>query len=177
MKNQIAFFALVAILSLIFISCDKNEDSKSVSGDVELYLLESYETIENTIQIDETTVITKESSIISYSDFISYDSKNYIFKISDNSKNAIENLEHSTNGLAFAIKADNKLIYTGYFWPGYSSAMCNWIVIDPTMLSIGNNELKIRLGYPGQVEGTAIPDKRNNEQILDIFRRDNKLIE
>ena len=39
------------------------------------------------------------------------------------------------------------------------------------------NELKVELGYPGQIQGTIIPDKRNDSQILDIFKRDNKLIE
>ncbi len=175
MKKQVVFFALIAIFSLIFITCNKKDDSKIISGGVELYLLESYETIGNTFQIDESTVVTKERPLINYSDFISYDLKNHIFKISDKAKQLIQNIKFPVNGIPFAIKADNNLIYTGYFWPSYSSRSCNWVVMDPTNLSLGN-ELKVELGYPGQIEGTVIPDKRNDKQILDIFRRDNKLI-
>ncbi|RLD61025.1 MAG: hypothetical protein DRJ01_08670 [Bacteroidetes bacterium] len=176
MKRQIIFFALIVMFFLLFIACNKKEGSKIISGGVELYLLESYETIGNTFQINESTVITKKSPLINYSNFIFYDLRNHVFKISDNAKQSIQNIEFSVHGLAFAIKADNNLIYTGYFLPSYSSMSCNWIVIDPTMLSLGN-ELKVELGYPGQIEGTIIPDKRNDKQILDIFKRDNKLIE
>ncbi len=176
MKRQIVISSIVAIFSLAIFACDKNEDSKPVTGDVELYLLESYETVGNTCQIDETTVAIKQSALVSYSDFISYNSKEYIFEISDKSKEAIQDLEHSVQGIAFAIMADNKLIYTGYFWPCYSSAICNWVVTDPTSLLM-SNELRISLRYPGPSQGVVIPDNRNDKQILDIFRRDGKLLE
>ena len=176
MRRSIIYIALVGAFSLIFSSCNKDDDLNHVTGEVELYLLESYQTIESTCRIDESTMITEERPVIKYDDFISYDSKNYIFNISDESKEAVDNLEHSVYGLAFAIKADNRLIYSGYFWPGYSSLSCDWIVIDP--LTLGNgNELSVELGYPGPIEGVEIPDKRNNCLILNIFRRDNKLIE
>jgi hypothetical protein len=38
-------------------------------------------------------------------------------------------------------------------------------------------ELRMRLGYPGQATDGSIPDLRNEKIILDIFRRDGKLIE
>ncbi|MBE9468883.1 MAG: hypothetical protein IMY72_11285 [Bacteroidetes bacterium] len=172
MKKQIILFALISVFSLVFIACDKDEDSNLISGNVDLYLLKSFETVENTAQIDSSTVITNENPLIRYSDFVSYDSENYIFKISENMEQSIKNMEFPVSGVAFAIKANNNLIYTGYFWPGYSSASCNWVVIDPIILF---NELRVRLG--GQIQGTNIPDNRNDERILNIFRRDNKLIE
>jgi hypothetical protein len=54
--------------------------------------------------------------------------------------------------------------------------MCDWLVIDPLDYS-GRHELKVKLGYPGLVEGDVIPDKRNDEKLLDVLRMDNKLIE
>jgi len=114
--------------------------------------------------------------LVYYSDFISYNSKTYIFVISNDSKDRIQNLEHSVHGIPFALKVDNNLVYTGYFWPSYSSAMCKWIVIDPMRLLI-SNELKVYLGYPWSQSVVGIPDKRNDNQILDIFRSDNKLID
>jgi len=176
MKRNIFFISLIPVFVLIISACGRNDDPGQASGKVELYLMESYETVKNTFQIDESTVVTKESSLISYTEFKSYDSNNYIFTISDNTKTKVENLEHSVHGLAFAIKVDNELIYTGYFWPIYSSMTCDWIITDPIALNRYNG-LKMELGYATQTGGIVIPDKRNDKRIIDIFRQDNKLIE
>ena len=163
-------------ISLFLSSCDNDDLDKIKGKDVELYLIESYETADIPYQIVENSVRTKTNPLLYYSDFLSYDSNNYMFVISEESKNKIENLEHSVHGVPFAFKVDNVLIYTGYFWPSYSSQSCDWITIDP--FSIGSsNEMRVALGYPGLVVGIEIPDNRNASQILDVFRRDNKLIE
>lgn len=175
MKRQILFITFFVTLNFIFIACDKNENTNSQNGSVELFLLNSYKTIGSTYQIDEKTIVTKSQPLVTYSDFQSYDPSTFTFKISGAAKESIKSLEHSVHGIAFAIKANNVLIYTGYFWPSYSSASCDWVVIDPMMLLI-SNELSVQLGYPGLREGQIIPDKRNDKRILDIFTSDNKLI-
>ncbi len=175
MKRHIIFITRISTLAIILFACKSNVEPIP-TGNVELFLLESFNTIDNTFQIVEPSVVAKETPLVYYSDFISYDPNNYIFKLSDNSKKAIEDLKHSVHGLAFAIMEDNKLVYTGYFWPSYSSMSCDWAIMDPFTLSFGN-ELKVELGYPGQREGVVIPDKRNDKRILDVFRRDGKLID
>ena len=175
MKRQIIFTALIMMLGFIFIACDKNENTNPKNGSVELFLLDSYKTIGSTYQIDEKTIVTKSQPLVTYSNFLSYDPSTFTFKISDTAKEAIKSLEHSVHGIAFAIKANHVLIYTGYFWPSYSSASCDWVVIDPGMLLI-SNELIVQLGYPGLIEGQIIADKRNDKRILDIFANDDKLI-
>jgi hypothetical protein len=112
--------------------------------------------------------------LIYYSDIISYDSTEYIFELSDRAISAINILDHSVHGLAFAIKANDTLIYTGYFWPSYSSASCDCIVIDPTMTSLGNM-IQVSLGYPYLFPGQTIQDKRNDGRIIRILKLDNKL--
>ena len=175
MKPKILFISLFVALNCIFIACDKNENTNSQNGSVELFLLNSYKTIGPTNQIDEKTIVTKSLPLVTYSDFQSYDPSTFTFKISNTAKESIKSLKHSVNGIAFAIKANNELIYSGYFWPSYSSASCSWVVIDPMRLSL-DNELNVRLGYPGLIEGQVIPDKRNDIRILDIFTSDDKLI-
>ena len=172
--NFLTFFFIG--ISLFLTSCEKDETDKATGENVELYLIESYETTDIQYQIDENSVITKTNPIIYYSDFLSYDSNSYEFVISEESKNRIKNLEHSVYGIPFALKVDNEIIYTGYFWPGYSSQSCDWIVIDPFSINI-DNEMKVELGYPGPVLGIEIPDDRNASKFLGVFRRDNKLIE
>jgi len=176
MKRQILFIAFLLTVSLFFIACNKKENTNPNNGTVELFLLESYKTLDNfSCQIDEKTVITKSQPLITYSDFVSYNSINYSFIISDAAKETINGLKLSVFGIAFAIKVNNVLIYTGYFWPGYSSSSCSWTVIDPTRLSL-DNVLVVQLGYPGLIPGQVIPDKRNDARILNVFARDNKLI-
>ena len=159
-------------LSLFLTGCDKEETDEIKGKDVELYLIESHETTDIQYQIDENSVITRTSPLLYYSDFLSYDSNNYVFVISDESKNRIKNLEHSVNGIPFAMKVDNEIIYTGYFLPSYSSLRFDWIIIDPILIDYYNG-MKVELGFIG----SEIPDKRNDSKILDVFNRDNKLIE
>jgi len=145
-------------------------------GEVELYLLESYETVGGGFEISTSSVVVKETPLIPYDDFISYNSDDHIFLITDEAKEAVQSLQHSVRGVAFAVTAGREIVYTGYFWPSYSSLGCNWVVIDPLMI-FGDYELRVRLGYPGVVEGSDIPDRRNDRRILGPFRRDGKLVE
>lgn len=163
-----------SLVVLIFTGCEKNENNPGSTGKVELYMIETYSKVEFSSQIDENSVVTEKSPLIYYQDFLSYDSTEYTFELSDRAIKSIQNLDHSVHGLAFAIKANNTLIYTGYFLPGYSSASCDWIVIDPIMITI-RNKMQVKLGYPGLVQGQIIEDKRNDKRIVRIFKQDNKL--
>jgi hypothetical protein len=165
-------YAIIGILGALIFGCERNEINSD--GKVDLYLLDTYTKIENSFQIDEATIKTQASPLINYSDFISYDSSNYTFELTEKAKNVIKNLEHSVFGVAFTIKANGELIYSGYFWPSYSSATCDWIVIDPLTTIIGN-KITVKLGYPGLNQGQTISDKRNDNRIIQIFERDNKL--
>ncbi len=173
MRVKIVTIFLLGIIGLIFNSCEKN-NLDSVEGNVEFYLLESYETIGNSCQIEESTVVTKAEPLIRYADLISYDPDHHVFEISGEAKAAIQNIHHSVFGTAFAIKADNILIYTGYFWPGYSSLSCSWFTIDPFMID-SDNSIEVNFGYPGTIQGQEFEDKRNDQRILNIFKRDHKL--
>lgn len=166
--------SMVGLFILLAFGCKKDEPSGASDGKIELYLIDTYSKIGYSYQIDESSVVTKNTPLISYADFLSYDSSEYTFELSDRALAAIKNLEHSVHGLPFAIKANDTLIYTGYFWPSYSSAGCDWVVIDPIMASI-RNKIEVRLGYPGLIEGKTIQDKRNDERIIRILKLDHKL--
>jgi hypothetical protein len=173
--KRISHLPLISLL-LIWVAsaCDTDDTNDRPSRNVELYLINSFSTLEHSCQIDEKTVVTKMAPLLYYSDFLSYDTTEYTFEISDRARKAVLNLEHSVHGLPFAIKANGTLIYTGYFWPSYSSASCNWIVIDPFQASI-SNQLHVELGYPGLHQGQTVPDKRNDNRIVEIFQHDHKL--
>ena len=173
MKTRLFYILLITFI-FVLSGCDKiNGD---VTGEVSLHLLQSFETLDQTCAIIQSSIQIEEDPLIAYKEIKSYNSKNYTFSITSSAAEIVKNLEHSVHGLPFAVVADDQVIYTGYFWPAYSSASCQWIVIDPLMIT-GENKLKVELGYPGLVEGTVIPDERNNQLILDIFDRDGKLID
>ncbi len=174
MRKTILLISLIAFLGIILNACERNEEENPTSGLVELYLLDSYTTVGNTLQIDENSAITKPLPLLRYSDFLYYDSVNFAFKVTDKGEKIIEKLNVSVHGLAFAITADHEVVYTGYFWPSFSSASCDWLVIDPIMVAM-NNELAVKLGYPGAFQGVSIPDKRNDKRIVEIFKANHKL--
>jgi hypothetical protein len=177
MKVFKTLLVLFSISMFVFTSCDKNEnENEDVGSKVDLYLIGQFITTDNYGPIDEASVVTSKSPLINYADFISYNKSTYVFEISEHAIETIKNIDPTIDGSAFAIKVDDEIIYTGYFWPGYFSSICNWIVIDPLMLE-EENELHVKLGYPETIEGVEIPDKRNDIRIIDVFKKDNKLIE
>lgn len=164
--------SVITLSCLILSGCSKISGSSEEK--VELYLLESYKAGENTYMIVENTVKTESYPLISYNDFLYYDQQKCAFGLSDAAASRIEHMKHSVHGVPFVITADREIVYSGYLWPSYSSASCDWIVADP-FTAIYTKELTIRLGYPGLFPGVVIPDKRNDKRIIDIFRNDNKL--
>ncbi len=167
---------LIILISLIHISCSTNNDPVNPNDKVEIYELAVFETEGNSCQIIETSAILKDNPLITYGELLSYNSKEYIFNFSDNGEAIIKNMQHSVRGIPFAITVDDELIYTGYFWPAYSSLRCDWVTIDPLHIEF-SGEGHVSVGYPGPNPGFKIPDKRNDPRILEVFRKDGKLIE
>ena len=69
-----------------------------------------------------------------------------------------------------------EIIYTGYFWTGFSSLGCDWVIIDLLIYNF-KKELKVELSYPGIIIGDIIPDNRNNIRLLSILKKAGKLID
>lgn len=165
---------LFLFVSILITGCDKENTPSNT--EVEFYLLTSFKTKNGTCKIIDSSVIMNNSALIKYDEIISYNMRNYSFEVSDRIADWLNDFENSRiHGRAFALTIDKEIIYTGYFWAGFSSAGCDWIVIDPLNYS-GKNKLTVRLGYPGLVVGDTIPDKRNNKRLLDVLRMDNKLV-
>ena len=174
MKMHLPSLVAMLLFFCLFASCKK--DVEDVPGEVEFYLLDSYETVNETPEIDPGSVVLAEDPLLVYADLKSYNADEYYFKVTDKARETIEGMVHSVSGIAFAVTANEEVVYTAYFVPSYSSASVQWIVIDPVFWHF-TNRMHVKLGYPGQFEGSVIPDLRNDERILKIFRRDRKLVE
>lgn len=176
MNQRLSLFAFCSILLSILNNCGQKEDFLTDQGKVELYLLESFETTgDHYFQIDETSAATEASAFLEYADLLTYNPDEYLFTISEDAINKIESMDHSVYGIPFGVLVNNELIYTGYFWPSYSSLSCDWIVIDPLTLR-NDNKLKVNLGYASSIQKTEIPDRRNDPRILSVFRVGRRLV-
>ena len=176
MKLSLLVHIFLAFQIIFLTHCRQKEELPAPQGKVELYLLESFETTgDHYFQIDESSVITEGNPFLAFQDLLTYHPNEYYFTISENAKNKIENLDHSVHGIPFGIKVNNELIYTGFFWPSYSSMSCDWPVIDPFTL-YNDNKLKVNLGYASSIPATEIPDARNDPRLLSVFRVNRRLV-
>ena len=155
-------------------SCERAPEVHT--GKVELYLLEAWEPGENPVLIDESTVQLSDTPLVTYENIISYTPANYTYKLTGQGVEQLYSTGDNINGKPFAMTANGKLVFTGFFWPAYYSAMCLWLYIDPLFIH-EENKLIVHLGYPDLPDGISIPDKRNDEQLLSILRSDGKLAE
>lgn len=168
-------FLIILGLAFILNGCDKEDNLQPSGKSIDFYMISEYEKIDSTFKIIDSTVVLSATKIIDYSDIISYSSKDYTFTVSDSISDRLNDFEnHSFHSVPFALTVDQEIIYTGYFWASLASLGCDWITIDPLDIS-GNNELRVRLGYPGMIEGDSIPDKRNDPRIINVLKQDKKL--
>jgi hypothetical protein len=155
--------------------CKKGNDNPRSGKKIEFYLLKSYTKVTGSDAIAANSIVLNDTALINYEDILWYDDANYIFKITETPAKWLNDFQHNqSHGKAFAVTIDKKIIYTGYFWASFSSSSCNWIVVDPLNYA-GKNELTVRIGYPGLMAGTTIPDNRNNAELLEILGTDKKL--
>lgn len=118
LKNIIA---MTCSLLFLITSCDKNDNSKPIEGEVALSFPDTCITSVGFCQIIDSTAITKEIPLIAYSGFISYNPDNYLFKITEKTKGILDIVEFPVTGAAFAIKANN-----------------HWITYDPILVDYRN---------------------------------------
>jgi len=163
---------ILALLSIISISCEK-KNTVPKEG-IHFYLLSDHESLDPLWEIDESTILLEEIPLIKYEDILSYDTKNHSFKISSAAQERLKGKESDIHSRPFVLVANKEYIYTGYFWAAYSSAICPWLNIDPIHAQYAG-ELRIELGYPWLMEDMTIPDRRNDQRILNILKQDRKL--
>lgn len=164
------------LLPLILSFACNHDRINQPSGDVSIHLITYFDTSAASCQIDPATVTWDSTPFISYENLASYNPKTHVFELTQEGVDSIKSRDYPVHGTGFALLANEILVYTGYFYPAFSSQSCNWLVIDPLFVEI-NSQLKVKLGYPGEWTDGSIPDFRNDDLILDIFRRDGKLID
>jgi hypothetical protein len=168
---------IVLLTCFLILGCEKHVSPRQSGKKLEFYLIKDFQRVGTSAKIINSTVNLSDSVIIYYDEILSYNSNTHTFKVTDSCAENLDDFQNNNiHGKAFAVTIDKKVIYTGYFWCGFSSSIVDWITIDP-LNYIGNNQLRVSLGYPGLIQGDYIPDKRNDYLILETLRKDGKLIE
>lgn len=162
------------LTTLLILSCVKSEEVEQIDRKVELYLLQDYQTIGNTDHIDESSIILNLEPLLMYHDFVYYNAKEFKYVLTEHGKEQLDVIE--SYHTAFAVLANEELIYTGYFVPGFSSRGWFWNVIDPISASRSGNCYVNRFVLQS-TDRSPYPDKRNDARILDVFRSDGNLVE
>lgn len=173
--------------------CKKQEVEDPAMG---FYLLEDYETSGKMLpfwqydegypsqQIINSTVVTSSVPVIEFTDIISYDSAKHLFKLTDSAFVKVSRLPKSlSDGLSFALKVDNQIIYTGYFFSFFSSFSCDW---NCAVLRIGRTNyegMEIILSYPfsgffSKEDFPHIQDFNtiNDPRLIEFFEKNTKLV-
>ena len=76
-------FYLLALVFVLSTACENN--LTDAGAKVELYLIETYTKRENSMQIDEKSVVTKQQPLIAYNDIVTYNSKEFKFELTKKS--------------------------------------------------------------------------------------------
>ncbi len=171
MKALSSGLLAVLLFSACLVSCER--EFKDVKGDVNIYLLADYQRLPESDGISLKGLELQDRPLIPYRDITLYNCKDHVFTITHQAFEKLKDEDWPVHGRAFAVCIGDEAVYTGYFWPSYSSASCQWTVIDP--IGLFGNKLKVELGYPGYFEDANIPDHRNDQRLLNVFERDGKL--
>ncbi|MBI9035607.1 MAG: hypothetical protein JEZ03_14180 [Bacteroidales bacterium] len=162
----------IICFTLITSACKK--DINTAEGDIQFHIIQNHSLTGISAVIDETSIVIGDTPLFHYEDIIEYNSSNYTFEFNQQAQAAFANQIDSLYFKAFALVANGETIYTGYFWPLFSSQTCDWVVVNPNQLQT-SNKLTVNLGYPGSTHATQVEDKRNDQRLLDILDRDGKL--
>jgi hypothetical protein len=154
-------------MTAICLSCKKDNAGETV----EIYLLKTYQTIATKCQIDPSVSILQDMPTIRNQDVLEYSKTDYQFKLTDV---AIQKVKTFNDKTPFAVTVDKQVIYYGFFKPGISSSSCDHsITMDLDWTS--GNKISLKLGYPGQLQGVTIDDKRNDPKLIATLRQQGKL--
>jgi hypothetical protein len=166
---------IISSLILLLVGCEKYQSPRQQGYGLEFYLIKDFQKVGTSAKIINSSVILSDTVILYYDEIVSYNPDSFTFTLTESSANRLNDFKNNhIHGTPFAVTVDKEIIYTGYFWCGFSSSMVDWVTIDPLNYS-GKNQLMVSLGYPGLILGDYIPDDRNDGRILDLMRRDNKL--
>ena len=112
--------------------------------------------------------------VVSTADIVSYTWASHTLELAPAAYRRIEVMLPPTSGTAFAACVGRACVYTGAFWPAYSSQSYDGVVINVAPVWPGAGRIQISLGYPGG-DFFKGPDPRSDSRIREALERAGKL--
>src|SRR5688572_21839900 len=129
-KVRMKYGTLLLILLVGIIGCNKDHDQSK--NKVEIYLLESFSTVDNATT-PEAIAITdaklEKKPLVANNDIEYYEQAQYLFKLKKNTKPLIKDFSKDRG---FAVTVNDETVYYGLFHPTFLSSITFGVAtIDP----------------------------------------------
>ncbi len=165
-------FTILVCFLLTLVSCTTAPSTPVFEEGFAIYLLA--ENISPQQPVDLGLLELAQPAILTTKDIVSYTQATHEIELTQKGYLTISALPLPVTGISFAACVNGQPIYTGAFWPGYSSLSFAGIVIDPILASKEHPFIHIQLGYPGSDFFEAL-DPRSDPRILQALHRAGKL--
>lgn len=168
------FLSVLSVLWLLT-ACEQTHQLPVQNDVVEVYLIKSYQTVDSTQQIIDSTIVLETQPLISNEKIVGYDSTEKAFIVTEATKQSLMSYLKGFYVKPFAVTVNSEIIYWGYFWPVYMSTPCNWITCDPTFYFSDSTEIPMELAYPTNEYSLLDNDPRNDDQLIQVFSKAGKI--
>jgi hypothetical protein len=142
----------------------------SEPGDFSIYLLAHHLAAHKVPTLDVLEL--EQEPILSISDIIAYSWETHTIELTASAYERIGELEFPVDGTNFVVCLGLDPIYSGAFWPMYSSLSFDGVVIKLPLAE--DHAMQLTLGYPSASYFTGI-DPRSDQGILQSLERAGKL--
>ena len=115
-----------------------------------------------------------DQPLLSEADLVQYEWASHEMTLTQAGKEKLLALKLPTSGVSFVVCVNKAVVYTGAFWPGYSSASWDGATIDPILMTGDRPVVRIELGYPGPAFFQG-PDPRGDPRIRAALEKVGKL--
>ena len=163
--------AILALITSVIYFAAKIFESNKADNSFSIYLLAS-------ISPQQLPIVNhlplEDQPLISIKDIVSYTEETHEIELTSAGYEKIHRLKVPTNGIAFAVCLNESPVYSGAFWPAYSSQSFDGVVIDPILISQDPSTIQIKLGYPEPQFFTG-EDPRSDPILLQSLKNAGKL--
>jgi hypothetical protein len=142
----------------------------SEPGEFSIYLLAQHVATHQLSTLDDLDL--EQEPILSISDIIAYSWETHTIELTNSAYERMAELEVPVDGTIFVVCLGREPIYTGAFWPMYSSLSFDGVVINLPLTD--DHTMQITLGYPSPSFFTG-KDPRSDPRILQSLERADKL--
>jgi hypothetical protein len=166
---------LLLLLFLYVFAAGCSKDEGQSSDKVEIYLLESFSTVQNPAfpyAITITDAQLEKKPLVANGDIEYYEQAQYLFKLKKNIKPLIKDY---SGDRGFAVTVNDEAVYYGVFHPAFLSSLTFGVAtIDPFVVTTESSVTVQYLNFDNNVQLAQL-DKRNDPRILNALSATGRL--